>query len=147
MLSIPHSALKAYWSEELDSLKEKPIFWQKIWESAGCPKGVLFQIKTKVKLHFKLAVKQAAANFENSHCDDMYQHFLNKKMPEFRKSWSSKFRKRLCVNGSQKDSDIAECFAAHFSSVHDTTDENCLKLAIKMHFMILIIQTCYVLLL
>jgi len=34
---IPHSALKACWSDELHSLKEKSVFWQKIWESAGCP--------------------------------------------------------------------------------------------------------------
>jgi len=91
---IPHSALKAYWSDELDSLKEKSIFWHKIWESAGCPKGLLLEIKTKAKLKFKLAVKQAAVNFENSHCDDMYQHFLNKNMPDFWKSWNSKFRKK-----------------------------------------------------
>jgi len=30
-----------------------------------------------------------------------------------------------CLNVSQKDSDIAECFADYFSSVHDVTDENC----------------------
>jgi len=29
------------------------------------------------------------------------------------------------MNGSQKDSDIAECFADYFSSFHDTSDENC----------------------
>jgi len=85
-------------------------------------------------------VKQAAANFENSHCDYMYQHFLNKKMPEFLHN-CSKFRKKVmvqpCVNGSQKDSNIAECFAAHFSSVHDTTDENC-NLADAILF-----ETCY----
>jgi len=85
---ILHSALKAYWSDELDSLEEKSVFWQKIWESAGCPKGLLLHIKTKAKLNFKVAVKQAAVNFENSHCDDMYQHFLNKNMPDFWKSWS-----------------------------------------------------------
>jgi len=74
---IPHSALKAYWSDELDSLKKK-VFWQKIWESADCHKDLLLQIKTKAKLNFKLAVKQAVVSCENSHSDDMYQHFLNK---------------------------------------------------------------------
>jgi len=29
------------------------------------------------------------------------------------------------LNDSQKDSDIAECFADYFSSVHDIADENC----------------------
>jgi len=30
-----------------------------------------------------------------------------------------------CLNGSQQDSDIAECSADYFSSVHNKTDENC----------------------
>jgi len=155
VLHIPHSALKAYWSDELDSLKEKSVFRQKIWESAGCPKCLLLQIKTKAKLNFKLAVKQAAVSFENSHCDDMYQRFLSKNTPDFWKSWNSKFRRKVmvqpCLNGSQKDSDIAECFADSFSSVHDTTDENCnfsdatFSLVINMHFMIRMIRICLVL--
>jgi len=77
---IPYFAVKANWSDELDSLREKSVFWQKIWESADCHIGLLLQIKTKAKLNLKLAVKQAAVNFENNHGDDIYQHFLNKNM-------------------------------------------------------------------
>ena len=66
---------------ELDSLKEKSVLWQKIWESIGCPKGLLLRIKTKATLNFKLVVKQAAVNFESSHSQDMHQHFLNKNIP------------------------------------------------------------------
>jgi len=32
-----------------------------------------------------------------------------------------------CLNGkpSHKDSDVVECFADYFSSIHDTADKNC----------------------
>jgi len=69
---------------------------------------------------------------------------------------NSKFRKKAmvqpCLNGSHKNSDMAECFADYFSSVRDTADKKtaifrtplCFRLAVNMHFMILMIQICLV---
>jgi hypothetical protein len=34
---IPHSALKPFWNEHLDNLKQKSILWHSIWINAGRP--------------------------------------------------------------------------------------------------------------
>ena len=44
--SIPHSALRHFWNDELDDLKEKSIFWYDVWVNAGRPaSGIIHQIK------------------------------------------------------------------------------------------------------
>jgi len=47
---------------------------------------------------------------------------MNKKMPEFWKTWNSKFRKNLSkqviVNSHTDDPGIANEFASHYSQVH-----------------------------
>ena len=64
---------------------------------------------------------------ENEHNDELYEHFLNKKIPEFWICWSSKFRKNfskeIYIHGSNKDVDVANAFAAQFSSVYCSLDD------------------------
>jgi len=118
---IPHSALKAYWSVELYNLKEKFVFWQKIRESAGCPKGLLLHIKTKTILNFKLAVKHAAVNFENIHCDDNTSTFSIRTAPH---TWNS------------LPSDIRSCHTLHTSkntSKHTCSDSLNLKPPVPLY--------------
>ena len=47
---------------------------------------------------------------------------MNKKMPEFWKTWNSKFRKnvnkQVIINGYTDDLGIANEFASHFSQVY-----------------------------
>ena len=93
---IPHSALRPFWNDELDDLKDKCIFWHNLWKSAGCPaSGTLQQIKASAKLNYKRAIKHACFVFENQHNDVIFYHFLNKRMPEFWKCWASKFHRNL----------------------------------------------------
>jgi hypothetical protein len=92
---IPHSALKPFWNDELDDLKSKSIFWHNIWKANGSPHvGNVYLIKNRSNMQYKYAIKQAYINFENKHDDAIFNHFLNKEIAEFWKSWKSKFRKK-----------------------------------------------------
>ena len=120
--SIPVKSLRPFWTEELDDLKAKSIFWHRVWQEAGRPgNGTLQQIKVSSQLKYKLAIRQAFTEFENRHSDEMHLHFLNKNLPEFWKVWNRKFRKSaaspVTINGSSNDQQIADAFAAHFSAV------------------------------
>ena len=89
------SVLKAFWSDELNDLKQQSIFWHDLWLSAGRPnKGVIYDIKTRCKYKYKHAIKSAYEHYEHKYTDEFVSHFLNKDLPQFWKSWNSKFRKK-----------------------------------------------------
>lgn len=120
---IPCSALKPFWNDHLDELKHKSLFWHYMWCSANKPNsGIVFQLKRSTKLKYKLAIRQAFAIYENRFDDDLGNHFVNKKMPEFWKTWSAKFRRNVSndvyINGSNDSSSVANAFASHFSKVY-----------------------------
>ena len=83
---------------------------------------VIFQIKNSAKYKYKLAIRHAVLEFENRCDDDLSNLFLHKKMPEFWKVWSSKFRRSstsdVFINGSNDPSHVANVFADHFSKVY-----------------------------
>lgn len=125
----PHNALKPFWNEDLDALKVDSIFWHNLWLSAGRPTcGHLFQIKRSVKLKYKLAIRNAFKVFECQFDDDLYKHFLNKKIPEFWKSWSRKFRRNSCmdvaIDGSNDATTVSNAFAKHFMKVYDISSNS-----------------------
>ena len=74
------------------------------------------------RLKYKLAIRKAFLDFENDSNDDITQHFLNKKIPDFWKSWSRKMHrnveKDVFVNGSSEGSDVANTFADVFESIY-----------------------------
>jgi len=60
--------------------------------------------------------------------NELRRHFINKKMPEFWRTWNSKFRKnvskQVIINGHTDNFSIANEFASHFSQVHyQSTDD------------------------
>jgi len=76
---VPCNAVKPFWSEHLNELKSDSIFWHNMWLSADrSMSGMLFQIKRSTKLKYKLAVRQAFAQYENRYDDELSSHFLNK---------------------------------------------------------------------
>jgi len=122
---IPCSALKPFWNDHLDELKQDSIFWHNLWLSAGKPSsGVVFNIKRSTKLKYKLAIRQAFALYENQFDDQLYNHFRNKRMPEFWKTWSRKFRhnatRDVYIDGSNDDIYVANAFANHFNRVYES---------------------------
>ena len=56
----------------------------------------------------------------------IYEHFLNKKIPEFWKCWSSKIHKNISkevyIHGSNKDVDVAAQFSSVYCSSVDAAD-------------------------
>jgi hypothetical protein len=127
--TVPCSALKAFWSSELDRLKQDSITWHNIWKNAGSPSsGIIQAIKTTCKLKYKIAIKEAYLKFEYANCDKLSMHFANKKMPEFWKSWNKKFgnnvAKKICLNGCSDDADVANIFADYFSMVYYDSNNN-----------------------
>ena len=67
------------------------------------------------KAKYKLAIWNAYLSYEDTISDEMCSHFLNKRIPEFWKSWSAKFRKsvskKININGHVSYEDIANEFA------------------------------------
>ena len=92
---IPCNTLKPFWNEELDRLKNDSIFWHNLWIDAGKPSsGVVQQTRLACKAKYKLAIRNAYALFENKLSDEMYSHYINKRIPEFWETWNAKFRKK-----------------------------------------------------
>ncbi|MFI5407479.1 MAG: hypothetical protein ACHQ1D_13325, partial [Nitrososphaerales archaeon] len=126
---IPHTALKPFWNAKLDDLKSKSILWHNIWVDSGKPStGLVYRIKTSCKLNYKLAIKNAFFEYENSLKDDLFDNLLKKDSESFWKCWSSKLRhttpKGITVNGSSDDKIIADAFAQHFQSVYCNSFDN-----------------------
>ena len=123
------SALKAFWSVELDSLKSDSVFWHNVWNEAGRPSnGILHRIKTSCKLKYKLAIKEAFTAYDHANSDELAHHFLNKNIPDFWKTWNKRFSKNLAshmtIDGHSDDSEIAQVFADKFCSVFYDSDCN-----------------------
>jgi len=126
---IPCNALKPFWNDFLDELKQKSIFWHSIWCNAGRPQsGHIYIIKNNCKFKYKMAIKKAFADYENQYNDDILKHFLNKKTPEFWKSWAckmhSKVEKDVFIDGSKDDLHVANAFATQFKSVYYNSGDN-----------------------
>ena len=122
---IPYAALKPFWNHQLDDLKHDSVCWYNVWVSADKPNsGTLFQIKKNTKYKYKLAVRQAFANYEHQYDDELYKHFLSKRLLDFWKSWSKKFRRNavndVFIDGSNDSKVVADAFAKHFSDVYNT---------------------------
>jgi len=77
---IPKSALKHYWSVALDDLKHESCSAHNVWLAAGKPRsGQLFELKKNAHYKYKLAIKDAAAAFEQKFSDELMEYFFKKK--------------------------------------------------------------------
>jgi len=73
-------------------------------------------------------IKNAYVLFEDKILDEMYSHFINKRIPDFWKAWNAKFRKNISkqvnINGHVTDVDVANEFAVYFKQVFHSTHDN-----------------------
>ena len=122
---VPQNSLKPFWNEQLDELKEKSVFWGRMWTNAGRPRsGELFKIKVNCSLKYKMAIRQALYDFDHSFDDELYDHFVSKEPKQFWKCWNKKFRRGVAsskptyINGLDNDDKIAAEFAKTFSAVY-----------------------------
>jgi len=69
---MPHNSLKPFWNNELDKLKHDCIFRHNMWTEAGRPfPGALHSIRLSSKARYKLGLRSAYSQFENSLSDEM----------------------------------------------------------------------------
>ena len=75
-----------------------------------------------------MAIKNAYLDYEGKHDDEIYLHFINRKIPDFLKSWNSKLKKKVDINvqinGLTDNQSIANCFINHFASVYVNSSDN-----------------------
>ena len=75
-----------------------------------------------------MTIKNAYLDNEGKPDDEMYLHFINKKISDFWKSWNSKFEKKVDTNvrtnGLTDNQSIANCFGNHFASVYLNSSDN-----------------------
>jgi len=126
---VPCHALKPYWNEELDRLKNDSLFWHRLWTDDGRPSsGALQRIRLACRAKYKLAIRNAYVTFEDKLSDELYLHFVNKNIPDFWKTWNAKFRKNVSrqvnIFGYANDLDIVSEFAVHFTKVFDNSHDD-----------------------
>ena len=60
--------------------------------------------------------------------DELFNHFMNKRIPEFWKRWSSKFHQNLAkdvyIDDSNNETVVSNAFADHFSSIYSASYNN-----------------------
>ena len=109
----------------LDDLKNESIFTFNLWKSAGRPQsGAVFEMKKNAKYRYKLAIRDAANQFEDKFNDVLLDSYMNKDFNSFWRCWkkktcSNKNQKTNYVDGCSVDIDIANKFADHFSVMCD----------------------------
>jgi hypothetical protein len=69
--------------------------------------GRLHAFKSSCKLKYKLAIEESYALHENKLNDDLCDHFINKKLPEFWKVWNAKFKHNITQHVHLNDADTA----------------------------------------
>ena len=64
-----------------------------------------------------MAIKNAYFEYDGKHDNEIYLHFINKKISYFWKSWNSKFKKKVDtnfqINGLADNQSIANYFGNH----------------------------------
>ena len=126
---IPVSALKHYWSAALDDLKLGCIQMHDLWVLAGKPSsGDIYEHKNNAKYQYKLAIRDAAQQFEGKLDDELLDNFFAKDLNKFWKSWKKRSGSK-CTNiqqvaGLRDNQSIANKFAEHFSSVNNCITNN-----------------------
>ena len=100
-----------------------------MWTTAGRPRsGDVFNHKKNTKYKYKLAIKDAAVQFEGRFDDELLSNYLRKDFNSFWKTWKNKVQTKhpniSIVSGLSDDKEIANKFAAHFSTIQNTTDDD-----------------------
>ena len=113
-------ALKYWWDQELEALKENSITSHRTWLEAGKPNsGPLFDDKKTHKYAYRNALRNKQKRESNEISNSLHDCLLNKDQNSFWKTWRNKFGKPRVkaknINGKVGDHDIAEEFADSFA--------------------------------
>ena len=120
---------KAWWSKDLQNLKQKSIEITEIWKSEGRPRdGQTNRERLKVRAEYRRAIKSSKTNKNQKSWDKMHEHLVTKDTDQFWRSWKKLHNKNNThfhpvVNGISSKNGIAESFKNHFVKHSKPNDE------------------------
>ena len=127
--SIPKRGGKhlAGWNDEVKSLKENSVLWNRIWQEAGCPSvGVLSQLRKHTKSRYKYAVRRLIRNQDKLRRKKMADAMVE---GGFRDFWqlvnhckANSKNQASCIDGVSDDAEIADLWASKFKSLLTSPD-------------------------
>jgi hypothetical protein len=103
-------------------LKENNIDMHKLWIQCGKPKsGIINAVRLKAKYDYKLAIKNAAMEFEKLQADEVSDYLIQKDLTKFWTAWNS-YRNisdmPVSVAGKSDPVDIANKFKSYFDDIY-----------------------------
>jgi len=113
---------KFWWSQELDTLKDRAIASCKVWKDVGRPRsGSVFLQYQSDKLLYKKSIREHQAAETTSYTNELHEALLCKSGQVFWKVFKSKFGNNSArppqVDGISDSASIAASFANHFENV------------------------------
>ena len=88
---IQIDAIKYWWDQELDILKEEAIKADNIWKESNCPKtGAVFEKFKTAKYKYKTAIRRKREADSDNFSDTLYESLLKKNNANFWRIWNKK---------------------------------------------------------
>ena len=120
---IPHKALKPFWDNDLDRLKEISCDMHSLWRSVGSPRvGIINAARISAKLDYKRAIRNKAAQFEQRNADDLNRRLADKDVNGFWKCWNAHYQNSLshpvAIDSHSDDKEIADIFSNVYKNVY-----------------------------
>jgi len=118
---------KFWWSQELDTLKERAIASHKMWKETGRPRaGPIFEHRNKDRRVYRAAIRRNELESKESFSNDLHAALLNKQGVQFWRCWNSKLENKSInpssIDGLSDHSRIVDRFAQHFGKVCSQSD-------------------------
>jgi len=119
---IKVNALKFWWDQELQELKQQSVASHKLWVDAGRPRsGNVFVARNQHRRRYKLTIKNRKRDERESFTNDLHDSLLNKNMGNFWNVWNSKFSSHkhavpTFVDGFSDPEVISEKFGEFFAN-------------------------------
>ena len=118
-----------YWNRELTVSKNDSIVAHDFWKMSNCPRsGPIFEAKKHSFYKYKLCIRSNKTNLDQEKVDSLNEDLLRGDHCKFWKSFKyynyNKVSQSSRINGLTDDPQIANCFAANFSRIYESTDKS-----------------------
>ena len=124
------NALKYWWDQEMDILKNNSILSHREWLNAGKPRsGPIFEKRNRDKYTYRNKIKSHKSSEKCEISNDLHECLINKNSNSFWKIWKNKFCSKTSpqiADGGTDNKCISDMFAEHFSKI-------CTPNSIDMH--------------
>ena len=111
---------KAWWSSELQQMKQKSIEITNLWKNEGRPKsGPINYERLHVRAAYRKAINDSRLSTNQKSWDKLHEDLVNKDTDSFWKSWKklhngNRTHCHPVINGISSKEGIAETFKQHF---------------------------------